>query len=612
MKLNKIITPTLSSLLFFLLSFSLMANTNAHLKKRQSNTIKRILKREKSVTHTKNIIKIINNIDNIYGNLYKNLLNGKRIIVFIDPAHGKLRNGRWQGGSATGRLSCTNKPEEFYSIKISRKIYKLLSESRYFQIKTTDDYLQVLQGKSDIYKNIPFHKTVQLAKKAGAFIIISEHLNNISVFHKADGRVNIPGFHITRNGWGKKILTYVRGSFKGFLTLYNKLDASGFSRNYALNIKNQLTKKGLKANSWGRGAVSDDRFSYFTDFPISVIYESGFISNPKEEKLLREDKYLTKITNSQFKGLINNIKNVFGVDISGKKPIKVKTNSWHKIELLKRARITVYYMRNTLSQKAIYTIRQMERGYKRSSLRSYVRYYTKIKHKLISIERNYRLHKRYCRLVHKYKKKRWYKTARKYRRKANRHLRKAKRIARGAVFLSYRKKFNPKKKNTKKQIAKISKPINKKIKLPKKNITKKIKPKKVKYISLPVKSYLKKPIIIVIESKNQTIDEAIQHALEPGKQVLKKLTRSFKNIIKVKWVKRRVYSKKRKRKITRWVKRRRKINFRKGIYIVYLNNHLKIKSVKRVGSVRLTPWRYQNQQYMKNSFFARTVKEKSL
>lgn len=201
-----IISIATISALFILHGISLSANNNLSTYHNQSPAVNSIILAEKNPTHRASLIQIINSIDQVYSSLPENLQNGGKLVIFFDPAHGKLPNGKWQGGDATRRTSCTGLPEEYYSILISRALYDLLRNNQFIEIKSTDDFMDVLQGKSDSYRDIPFTKTVELADRSGAFIIISEHLNNISVLYKADGLVNIPGIHITRNGYGVKVL----------------------------------------------------------------------------------------------------------------------------------------------------------------------------------------------------------------------------------------------------------------------------------------------------------------------------------------------------------------------------------------------------------------------
>ena len=168
----------------------------------QTSTITSIWSAEKNPVFREKIADIVNHIDQTYACLYDNLRKGGKLVIFFDPAHGKLKNGQWQGGDATRRSSCTNLPEEYYSIGISRKMYEHLSKNSFIEVKTTDDFLEVLKGKATRTGTFLSAPRSRLAERAGAFIIIAEHLNNISVFYKADGKVNLPGIHVTRNGYG--------------------------------------------------------------------------------------------------------------------------------------------------------------------------------------------------------------------------------------------------------------------------------------------------------------------------------------------------------------------------------------------------------------------------
>ena len=55
--------------------------------KTQPSIITSIIKKEKNIKNIKNIILILNQIDNTYGNLYNNLVDNKKLTIFFDPAH---------------------------------------------------------------------------------------------------------------------------------------------------------------------------------------------------------------------------------------------------------------------------------------------------------------------------------------------------------------------------------------------------------------------------------------------------------------------------------------------------------------------------------------------
>lgn len=553
----------------------------------QPKSIQNILDSENNKATRDRMYEIVNRIDATYANLYEKIKNGKKLVIFIDPAHGKLPNGQWQGGDATRRTSCTGLPEEYYSILLSRKIYGMLSRNKFIEVKSTDDFMEVLKGASDTYRDIPFPKTVELADKAGAFIIISEHLNNISVAYKADGRVNLPGIHVTRNGYGWKMLQFVRDTYSGFLTLYNKVDASGFSRVYALKLKTMLEYRGLKPNSWNFGAVGDTRFSYFIDFPMSVIYESGFISHPEEEKKLKDPEHIEKIVSSQYNALLETIKEIFAVDLSGDTVKTAGNASPERIELLKLSRLAIYYIQAVDSGKAIQVIRELERKYSGSKYGEYTYFFSTIKNNLV-------LSSRYYQMAAKYKRQKKSRLARRYYSLARRY------IMRAPIFAKMHARYHAEMRSA----GLTGSPV-------KKSAVEIVPAVKSSGPVFVAKAPLRRSIILPIE-QNQSLEKAIQLALGPDEDTLKRLVKSFNNAKSYSKSKTYVYSKKKKKRIVKWVKSPRKVKFGSGIYIVKLDGNYNVIGARYVSRVPLNPGQYQNQQYLKNSYFAHDHKERSL
>jgi len=623
-------------ILFTLICTAASYGGSLHLSNKQSATITGILGAEKSTAATADLISIINRIDSTYSDLYSKISDGGKIVIFFDPAHGRLPNGEWQG-TATERISTTHLPEEYYSILISRKMYQRLRANPHVDVKSTDDFYKVLRGRSDTYDNIPFSTTVRLAHENRAFIIIAEHLNNVSIFRKAGGSADLHGIHMTRDRYNRKYLKYVHGSHSGFLTLYNRLDASGFSRMYALKLKNRLVAGGLKPNSWQFGAVGDSRFSYFTDFPVSVIYESGFISNPAEEKKLRDPEYLDIIADAQYQALINTIRDVFCIDISGKKVKKTGQVSRDTLEVLKLSRLAVYYIRKGSTKKGISVIKTMERKYGKSGKNAGIRYFTGLRKKLERSERYYRLgqanirlwkkytllHAKYSGLSRKYssrysshrtaenlkrlkryrrnagiyasKKRLHYKKSRKYFRKARRV------INRNPIFTAYNIRY--------------SRALNRRYRSGKSSpsmITASTHTRRQVYMPRQVnKAPLGRKIILPVE-ENQDLKEALRLALDPDPETLNALTKSLGKVSVVRWRRVRVYSRKHGKKIRKWEKYRSKYAFTRGIHVIRINSRLNVLSAKKVNTIYLNPRNYQNQQYLKNSYFSCGTRQKSL
>ncbi len=575
----KAIVFSFAAAAFFIITFPLFSLNDAS-KRPPNKIIESIMGKEKNIKNLNDIKDIIGEIDEVYGELYNKLEKGEKIAVYFDPAHGRLPGGKWQG-EATNRLSSTGLTEEFYSVQFARKLYKMLSNNKYLKVISNDEYMRVLKGETDEYKKIPFSETLKSAKTGKAFIILSEHLNNISVLQKTDGIVNMPGIHVTCDDAGNRFLTYVHSTYEGYLTLYNKYDLSGFSKSIAYKMKEYIPVKGIKLNSWDYGAVADDRFSYFIDFPVSVIFESGFISNPVEEVKLRDPDYQQKIVESQYLAVAESIDKIFGADISGLWLKKTGDNP-EITDLIKLSRISIYYLQNDRPEKAVKVIDEIEKDY-------YNSYPDLVDHYIVLRERVIKAEKYFNKCVNQLKDGRS--------RQAKKNLLNAVRsTGNEEIFAGLTGKYS---KYGKKHFG---------IRIVdyfRKGISAKIP---VSYAA--EKASLRTPLILAIE-KDQTLEDAITKALSPDAGTLSRLVRSFNNVSESKKVKKEKYSDKEKKNIFYWDREKVKFNFREGLYLVKLNKNLQVTKVKRVSQLLLDPGMYQNHQYLKNSYFASTKKERS-
>ena len=121
--------------------------------------------------------------------------------------------------------------------------------------------------------------------------------------------------------------------------------------------------------------------------------------------------------------------------------------------------------------------------------------------------------------------------------------------------------------------------------------------------SVPEKARRNMPVILAID-KDQNIEKALINALQPDPINLRKLVKTFRDPFIWKKVLKRKYSKKRGKMISYWKWKKIKIDFKEGIYLIKLNKKMHIIYAKRVSQVLLDPQKYQNQQYLKNSYFA--------
>ena len=576
----KAIVFSFISLLIFVPSMPLFSDDEIEVVQ-QGELAESIILNEKNEDNRENLKKIEARLESVYGNMYNKLRQGGRLVIHFDPAHGRLPDGRWQG-EATNRISSRGLPEEFYSVQFARKFYNKLSGNKFLKVLTNDEYMRVLAGDSDEYRRISFSDTIKLAKSENAFLMISEHLNNISVMQKVDGLVNMPGIHVTCDDAANRYLTYVQGAHEGYLTLYNKYDLSGMSKSIAYKMKKYIPRKGIKLNNWEYGAVADDRFSYFVDFPVSVIFESGFISNPAEEVKLRDPAYQQKIVNAQYDALVESIEKIFGVDVSGFWLKKTADND-EIIDLIKLSRMVIYYLQNDCPEKSVKTINVIENNYG-SSYEDLVEPYASLKDRIIRAEKYY---EKCVRLRNAGENK----TA-----KAN--LVKAVRVTGNEqIFSGLTDKYsNYARRHFGVKIIDDSSEIG---------------AEKINVPLVAEKASLSTPVILVIE-KDQSLENAVMKALSPDVDKSEKLVQAFCNALIWKKVKTKKYSDKRKRNIVYYRRVKTKVEFREGLYIVKINKNLEVTSAKRVSQILLNPDLYQNHQYLKNSYFAGIKKEKSL
>ncbi|MFW5807479.1 MAG: hypothetical protein ACOCWH_00330 [Spirochaetota bacterium] len=534
-----------------------------------------VIAKEDSSYHRNNINEIMKKTERRYGNLYGKLKAGGRLTIFFDPAHGLLRSQNWQG-NVTWRQSTTDKPEEFYSIPLSRNLYRYLVSNRYIKVASTRNFLEMLRGERDTYYNILFSTTTKLADETDSFMIISSHLNNVDPAHKADGRVNMYGIHVTCDKYGTRFISHVKHVSRGFLTLYNVYDGSGFSRTYAEKLKQELIGIDMYPNGWGKGVVPDGRFSYFSNYPVSVIYETAFISNPVEERFLRIPRNQRLIAKAQYESLIDSIKAEFGVDISGSSVRQHFKQPKELVESIALSQIAIYYIKNHKYDEAVYACRLTARTSKNKSAKAY---YTSVADRLEKASK-------YIASAEKNRKnKQAYGT---YMLKA------IKKLGSENVFSAMRSDLYTKR--------------NKRLGIrPSRDRLYKRKlgaPPRFRPLPVAKESHTYKTPYILTIKPGQTLKDAIAKAIAPHNGIREKVYASFDDVrvTEVKWE--RKYSNRKKKYY--WQKKQysARKTFEPGIYIIYLNGDYTVQSVKNVERVEFDPKKYQNQEYFKNSSLA--------
>ncbi len=594
------------------LSFPIFSQENSQFSiESQPKIIQDIVQHEKNIERAKGIISVVQTLDEMYNNLPDRVVAGKKITIYIDPCHGMV-NGRWSA-RPTGRHCIYGISEEVYSLMLIRKLYALLSKNPHINIVTTEDYLAALKGERDDYRSQSFRNTIKNAYDAKAQIIISQHLNNVRSGVKTTGTSNIAGIHIVYDSNGGKYLEKITEVHKGFLTLYNRIDVSGFSRHYALELKKELIHIGMQPNGWQMGAVADDRFIYFVNFPISLIYETGFISNPDDLSIITNPDMQDKITRAQYETLLASFRDVFGIDVSESAARKVEhPASQFDLTLVKLSRIALFYMQEGMAQEACNVIDIMRSQYGNTRFGNLVTPYSEMKQTALTSER---LYQKAMSLASKRTKSK--KLRQRNVKMALNYLSVAKSMTRSKDFYegiyrkycdSYNEILHPGYRASRQEPKSIAQNP------PSVNQTAKIDetPQRIPDRHYAVRpAELTRPIIFVFE-EGQSLKDAIRTNLAADNETLERLHSSFAHAVVTNKVKHTEWSRKKKRTITVWKNERKRIDFYPGMYVLELNRNLDIVSARRVSRVYLNPDRYQNQLYLKNSYFAHVQREKSL
>ena len=561
----------------------------------QPASVAGIIADERSIPRAKEILALAEEMDSIYGSIYKNALSGKKFVIFIDPAHGMVNDGsgkEWQG-ALTWRKSTTGIPEELYSIAICRKFYKTFSENPHFEVTSTPDFLEVMKGNADVYDDVSFDTSVALAKKCGAAVLISEHLNNVAPISKADGFVNIQGLHITCDRLRTPYLSYVNDVYKGYYTAYNVYDITGSSRSFADSFRDNMTAAGHQSNKWENGSVADDRFSIYINFPFSVLFESGFISNPAEEAKLRTDEYQQTIAQSQYNALLATIKNNFGADLSHSRPASTGEDCSEAVEAIKLSRIFVLYTQCGEFSKAAHVLTVMEKRLGSTKYSSLVWPYSSLRGRLNRAAAAVNDGEAYAR-------------KRKMKKSALSFNRAIQAMGYHPLFNGIREsvydRYNYSARRAGMRQASYNYGIAHYEAFP---------PELQRYRSQVENHSFKTPFILTI-NEGQSLDEAIELAVAPRDELRSKVSGAVHNGYTTKKTYVKTYSKKKKKYIytTKYVSA--KAEYYPGVYIISFGKNMNSTSVQRANNIPFNPKAYQNQQFFKNSCLAEKTKERSL
>lgn len=585
----------LTLLFCFLISLHVFAQDIRQNEYSSNTLINKIIAREKSIEYSKEISTIVDSVNTVYGQIQQRITGGDKIRVFFDPAHGKIPNNggmEWEG-SLSWRKSTTGVPEEIYSIPVARKTYQLLSANPHIEAMANPEYLEVLKGNSDTYTNVTFDESVAQAEMCGAQIIIAEHLNNVAPQRKAEGFYNIPGLHITCNQNRTPLLSLVSGRYSGYYAYYNAFDFTGASKSISDYFCDEMISSGIVYPQSKRAAIADNRFTLYTHFPSSIIFESGFISNPKEEELLRTEPYQDALAHAKYNAIIRGINSTYGIDISHNDAVITSPLDKSMILGVMLSRIAMYYLEKSEYKKSVEVINIFEKNIApRIGLKS-AKAFLGLKTRIQRVGALIRTGNTYA--------------AKNKNKKALTYFQSAIRImgnrpefkgARESAYLMYNRSAQA---CGRKNLRYITGYAHYNVSPPNMSF----------YIKKIENHNITTPYILTI-SDGQSLEDAVDSSFSANGTVRDKIIEQLRKGYKRKASYKRVYSKTKGRYI--WIAKSsgRIVPFSTGVYIISFTKKMKIASVKQVWTVEFNPNRYQNQQFFKNSCLAERSKEKAL
>ncbi|CAH2215188.1 N-acetylmuramoyl-L-alanine amidase CwlD [Tepidibacter aestuarii] len=186
-------------------------------------------------------------------------------VIIVDAGHGGIDPG------ALGK----NSLEKDINLKIALKVRSLLEESGALVILTRekDESLYIEDGKKSIRQryNENLRNRKQLIKESKADVFISIHLNSFTNSKYYGAQVLYP----KNDKYGKQLATFIQEEMRRVIDKDNNREAK----------------------------MRADLYLFKENGVASALIECGFLSNLKEEDLLKSDEYQEKIAWSIYAGI---------------------------------------------------------------------------------------------------------------------------------------------------------------------------------------------------------------------------------------------------------------------------------------------------------------------
>ena len=188
---------------------------------------------------------------------------GTKEIIVVDAGH---------GGFDPGKVGVANTLEKDINLAIAKKVEKILKDSGYTVYMTRTEDVALCQGTESSKKMTDMKNRVQFIEEKKPALTISIHQNSYSASTKG-----AQVFYYSSSKEGKKLAGSVQQSIKEIVADDNHRIEKGNDSYYMLR---KVTA------------------------PL-VIVECGFLSNPQEEALLKDENYQKKMAFGICEGVEN-------------------------------------------------------------------------------------------------------------------------------------------------------------------------------------------------------------------------------------------------------------------------------------------------------------------
>lgn len=236
----------------------------------------------------------------IVTNKQKAQINKKQVVIAIDPGH---------GGRDPGAIGRKGTREKDIALSVGKKLYKLINRQ--------NGYKAVLTRSTDKY--VVLRNRVKIAREQQADVFVSLHADSFKS-SKVEGAsvyaLSINGASSEAARWmadkenASDLIGGVSLDDKDDLIASVLLDLTQTNTiQNSIEMGNDVLKQLKSVGKVSKKYVQQAGFAVLKapDMP-SILVETAFLSNPRDEKRLRSDKHQSKLASAIFAGVKQHIK----------------------------------------------------------------------------------------------------------------------------------------------------------------------------------------------------------------------------------------------------------------------------------------------------------------